>query len=313
MIFTLYSKMVEEYSFPEGTAAIRDKKFEERVYGILDRMKKEIRVKIPKKDYPQIWISKELNNSYNLSTNNLFISLDKVHSGSVIGEEISHFIRDYLIPPESTELHSGEFFGYLGQRILKSIVRPEDKLEFETNLETRKEALVKLRRTRKDLKNWRKYENGELKDQDITPEKINKGISDLLEYRKDILKHWRPYDFSSKVDLEKVELSKLYALPDKEVRKRFFRENPEYDLLQQSIISRIRRRVRKGIENLLQVFIIPVFIITILLAANMNLTGRVIGISEDNHLTLIFVVALLIISILIIYLKFSSNQKNSKT
>ena len=142
--------MTKEYSFQEGIAAIRDRKFEEKVYGILDRMKKEIGIKIPKKDYPQIWISKDLNSSYYPEIHRLFISSDKVHSGSVIGEEISHFIREYLTPPKGTELHSGEFFGYLGQRILKSIVRPEDKLEFETNLETREEALVKLKRTRTD-------------------------------------------------------------------------------------------------------------------------------------------------------------------
>jgi len=309
--------MVEEISFSEGIAAIRNEKFEKRVYGLLDRMKKKIGVKIPKKEYPLIFISKKNTGSFYGEKNQdplIVISLDNLHSGTVIGEEISHFIRDYLIgKKEDYKHHPSEFFGYLGYKILQSIAKPRDELEFEDKLKTRKDELKRLRRVKRDLKDWRKYEKGELKGPDITPEKIEKEIKDILEYREERLTHWRAYDFASKVDLDKVELSELYSLPNKEVRKKFFRENPEYDSPQQSIFHRMGKRMRKGIENLLSILIVPVAIITILLTINMKFTGRVIGISENNNLISIFATGLLILSVLIIYLKFLSNKKNNRT
>ena len=53
--------------------------------------------------------------------------------------------------------------------------------------------------------------------------------SGLVGEREDITQHYRGYEFADKLDIDKInDWTKLFSMPDAEVRKRFFTDKPDY-------------------------------------------------------------------------------------
>ena len=226
----------------------RDLETEKRLHDLMDRSFEYIGIKIPQNKYPQVYIG-DLNRGgrYNSSKNQVYLNKEADYSGDTIGEEaIGHFVRDQL--PDNKlksflrrakrkvfkkskydfeDHYVGEFFGYLGRRILKEVATPKDRLTFDDDFSSNKVVVNSLRANKKE-----KEALLELPKEGLSPKERKariKKIRQLDEERIDDLTHYRPYHFASQVDINKLNLPNLYKMSNKEVRRRFFRENPIYD------------------------------------------------------------------------------------
>ncbi len=222
--------MVEEYIDFK-----KDKKTENRIYNLIDKMKKKIGIKIPKKNYPKILVIPKKHETnppfYSFEKNIIFLNETDLYSGDAIGEEAGHFIRNYIIGGKG-EIHTGEYFGALGRKILEKISTNKDKLSFLVNqkLGSKKDIVRELRKNRQGIRDWKEIEKTGNFPQGITPEKAKENREELEKHREGNLKHYRPYEFALTTNLNELNLKELYSLPDKEVRKRFFRKDKKYRL-----------------------------------------------------------------------------------
>lgn len=260
----------------------------ERIYGLIDRMSRRVGIEIPREEYPAIRIEDVPRSNYEAVYNEFTLRYDQLNSGTSIGEELGHFLRIklkksgskptsklryYLKHPfgneldrvpstdEKEDIHSNEFFGYLGRRILQEVATEKDGLKFDKSTKSPKEV-----------------------------------------DRQSRLEHLRPYRFAAAVDLTKIsDYRTLFTLPDKEVRSRFFRSNPQYDLDKPIEEARITRRntehaSQPKLETILKI-ISPIFlIISIILISNKMITGNVIG--YQGYINTIPIITILLISLI---------------
>lgn len=159
-----------------------------------------------------------------------------VLDGEVMGEEMSHFYRAQFRPDHSEAL-TDEFFGFLGRRMLYEATanesgesdffnrgKPNIAREF---LGTKGMVVDKLKAQKEALRNLTS-EHAETTDETRKQQIIEQGAP-IVEYREDILQHYRGYEFASKVDLNRINnWQELYSMPDRDVRMRFFTPNPDY-------------------------------------------------------------------------------------
>jgi len=52
----------------------------------------------------------------------------------------------------------------------------------------------------------------------------------LMNHRYDALVHSRGYKFAAQLETDKVDLRRLFSLPELDVRMHFFRSDPHYDV-----------------------------------------------------------------------------------
>lgn len=151
--------------------------------------------------------------------------INDVLNGNTMGEELAHFYRCHFEPAQAREEIAGEFFGFLGSRLWDKVAT-EEKLggwwflaghekQFEANSRKCAFAMSKMVKLSAKL------------------DKILGGTGELSakdkETRKDWLVHQRGYEWASKIDLDKItDWQKFFSLPNKEVRKRFFTDKPDY-------------------------------------------------------------------------------------
>ena len=187
----------------------------------------------------------------------------QILDGNAVGEEMGHFYRAQLKPSNISRIErlsawlkgssivedliidkkgdvkdkkehiTNEFFGFLGRRLLhKSYPKNKDGTskifpDGEPKIDSgdKKFAVGALKRIRKNLNSLKSLfmEGG------VSLESLRNTAEPFIEARIDILHHRRGYEFASKVDLDKItNWNKLFSMPDKEVRKRFFTPNPDY-------------------------------------------------------------------------------------
>jgi hypothetical protein len=141
-----------------------------------------------------------------------------VLSGDVVSEELAHFYRIFYTPKESTEEITHEFFGFLGRRLWQKAAKEGvGDLDFLIDNDP---AFPSKRAVLNESK--------VLKAKSVeSSEESNK--QDLIDERRSVLVHQRGYEYASKVDLAKIHnWTKVFCLPNKEIRKRFFTDKPDY-------------------------------------------------------------------------------------
>jgi hypothetical protein len=263
----------------------------ERIYGLIDRMSKRIGIQVPKGNYPSVKLE-EGAFEYRRNLNEFALDPKYIHEGEPLGEEIAHFIRDYTktfavkkplsrlryylrhpfgneldrIPSreEGKDIHSDEFFGYLGRRILKEIANEKDNLRFGSKLSSPKE-----------------------------------------QTRADYLHHARPYKFARQTNLSQIsDFNTLFSLPDRVVRSRFFRSDPQYDLSKPVKEAKITKRnpqtkrPKEKLESLVRV-IAPIFLLlAIILVSQKTITGN--AINNLNFTGTVPIVVILIIALVFV-------------
>ncbi len=118
--------------------------------------------------------------------------------GDALGEEVGHFFRQKLFP-KSKDGSVKEFFGFLGRKALYQ------------NSGNKKEPLFP-----EGEPSW-KAKTGDLIG--------HKGLEGYDSARH----HHIGYSYAKRVDTSKIHnWKKLFSMPDKEVRRRFFTPNPDY-------------------------------------------------------------------------------------
>lgn len=184
-----------------------------------------------------------------------------------IGEEIGHAAR-YELGPQSVrqELVTHEFFGYLGRRILLQATKSTSMAGyFRRNDgalgidEIEDVNLMYYARTRKGERKWqwgrKLWRNARqrvrsqrlirlkdpaaaapdpIEDMDMTMWQIPAGKErDLAEHYRTSVIHQRGYKYAAMhftpEVMERLDVGKIFALPDQEVRRRFFRPDPDFD------------------------------------------------------------------------------------
>ncbi len=309
------------------------KELQQKINSLINRVTQEIRVNIPKKDYPSINLIGENSTNYNPLLNEIELSKNHVNRGDVIGEEISHFIRNYILSHQNTnaksklgyylfhpfgseidrvpsrnqesEKYTDEFFGYLGRDILQKVAKPSDNLTFKkTKPTSQKKALETLKRIKSQKRELEKFETEFPYKTDITyqqpypnSETAKKHIKQLDKTREEILVHTRPYNFAQNLDTNKINLKELYFMSNKEVKNRFFRQDPQYNLKQTSKSPKITKR--KTLEKITENLVIISLLILIITFIDLKITGHIINQNYANHyiipLTLIIFILLIII------------------
>ena len=273
----------------------------EHIKDLISRMANEIGIHLSQEDLPKI-THKGNQASYDPLDKTINIPLEYIESGLVLGEEITHFLRDYVqgekrkkeqrinlktyllnslgfnprikpTPPTKRDRHSEEFFGYLGRRIMKNITTSKDKLQFKNTSYSRKRAM-------NDLKNTSK--------------------------RESVLVHQRPYEFAEAIDLKKIDYSKLLDLSDKEIRYRFFRQDPQYNLSKPPTEAKVTKRnpSKKTLEAKLAITSLALLLIIL----NPKITGFTIT-QNSPLLQSILIPSIFITTLILIYRTLKSSKK----
>jgi len=287
-----------------------EREIKEDVYSVIDAMKKELGLSIPKSKYPKIRVTGNRGEaSYVGSTNTIEIGSEReLMSGSVIGEEVGHYLRFALKPKDNDEILTDEFFGYLGARIMYKIAKqkgvekelfPLGEPDYRLSLGGNKKIInQRLKNLRKGILELHSQYTSE-KDKGKKKEIYKKG-RELTDKREDILHHYRGYEFAQGVDLDKIQdYNELYSMPDKEVRRRFFRESKLYDI-DKGIKKETRKK--KGLEGKLAVLFFSSLFLSFLFSQN-KITGNAIGNNGffSSPISLIFLVIAICSGGLLIY------------
>lgn len=231
---------------------------------------------------------------------------EKLPPGHLFGEEYSHFLRDYYCPPssdsESRNLRRkqvNEFFGMLGRRLLYQTEIPRvvlGKVGPEGEL---------VKSSKDELKKKHRRITGELlylatsgREND---EEVIKRASKLLDASKDMRAHYFPYKYALNVDLSRIkDWEALYRMPDKEVRRRFFRKNPDYSGLDGTPVessANLEKRVSVAAAILIGFLFLPFFLAG-------TITGHSIIENTKSFYFIVFPIILIVLSALFfIYLR----------
>jgi hypothetical protein len=175
---------------------------------------KQFGLGVPQEAFPNAHIDWNLSSEaqYSKDYGMVFKSNSYINEGTAVGEEIGHFFREFLRPKlDNNEVLTHEFFGFLGRRLLYKLVPSIFQLEPSigyTRLDVLSQKINRFKQKRKEL--------------GLNPAYLN---NDYASY----LKHYRGYDFASRLDLSKIHnWRKLFSMPNREVRMRFFRLDPDY-------------------------------------------------------------------------------------
>ncbi|HCC60085.1 MAG: hypothetical protein A2402_01230 [Candidatus Staskawiczbacteria bacterium RIFOXYC1_FULL_37_43] len=161
--------------------------------------------------------------------------VNQIAEGSTLGEEMSHFYRSHFRSDHS-ERNTDEFFGWLGRRLLFEATQKEDgtsiffpKGEPKIDRSVKSQVIERTKTTKKEIRKITdKFTEGELGIQEVSEKR-----RPLVKARERDTHHFRGYEYASKVDLDRIsDWQKLYSMPDKEVRKRFFTDKPDYSGLE---------------------------------------------------------------------------------
>jgi hypothetical protein len=211
-------------------------------------LKEKFGLSSPEDSLPVVLVNPNINNPANfcLFKGRKIIQVkeqDSLTKGDSMGEEFAHFLRHALNPEDSHEKLTAEFFGYLGRRMLhdasdsevQKFFFPEGvgsvKSEFK-DLKALKKMYVDGKaatETKRKLVNFTGNPELKAKFDAFTKEKILPAMEGIEDTREDILVHSRGYNFASKVDMSRIhDWKKLFSMPNKEVRRRFFRPDPDY-------------------------------------------------------------------------------------
>ena len=222
---------------------------------------------------------------YNPVTNSItFKDASSTFDGNTVGEEYGHFLRTQYKAQTTGkpidfngEKHVSEFFGYLSRRLLYEAGQQQDKdLFFPKGVDPpgQRSKVMELLKGIRKIKQEVLAKGGEHKDE---------ALEQLDGIRKNNLVHHRPYEYASKVDISRIkDWQKLYALPDYEVRKRFFTNKQDY--------SGLDSGVRDITSKLLVTSAFLFFSLSLFSISKFTLIGNVIWRSEQttNILSIVF-------------------------
>lgn len=208
--------------------------------------------KLPKKGFPKLKIVPGEIGEYDSIKNTVKIGEERLieRIGNTIGEELGHYVRAKLTGRMGRgwnieEIYTSEFYGFLGRKILFRLANKKERWPFFQDRDMidfgadhrskvyseRRDIIINTSKERGFPKLKKRYMEAMISGDEEEIQKVNKKLEEggWEEHISNLI-HTRPYNFASGMDLTKVgDLREFYSLPDKTVRKRFFRENKMYD------------------------------------------------------------------------------------
>lgn len=194
--------------------------------------KKKFNLSVPETALPTVVLADVENPAYNHLENIIKLkNVNQIAEGPTLGEEMGHFYRTSFCP-QHKEANTDEFFGWMGRRLLFQATKDKEgksdffpKGEPEIAEGVKREIIENTKATKKQLRELKK----QLKNRDLGVDEFLEKSRPLKESRASDTHHFRGYEFASKVDINSIkDWEKFFSMPDEEVRKRFFTDNPDY-------------------------------------------------------------------------------------
>lgn len=250
-------------------------------------MSQVLEVKIPGREYPLVVLTNE-NSFYNADLNYINLRESDKYSGEVIGHELGEFFRERLKQQKKQEPLT------IKEKI-KLFFRYNPREENETE-ETHAHEFFGYLGTRilQDLVKERKAV------------KFGEKRKPIEMSREHILAHARPSRFAAQLDLSKIrDYKALFSLSDNELRYRFFRQDPQYDLSKPASEAKIARRPQKTekLESIIKIIPILIIILSLILLIKINITGNAVINNSDNQQIPILVIFIISVIFLLIMRK----------
>jgi len=262
-------------------------KEEERIKKLILRTAENIGIKISELELPEITIGGE-EPFYDVLGNKAGIPESDIYSGRVIGEYVGHILRAIANERRIREYQrinfSSRLLKYLGFKPEITPTKPE-KRDIEVD-----EFFGYL--GRKLLEN-------------VATSEDNLDFNQRTKYK--LKQQHSSYKYAKSLDSNKINLEELYLMSNQEVRHRFFRQDPQYDLSQEPKPAEITRRNSKSLEQRIGLIVLlpAVIILTLFLIAK-NITGYVV--SSNAQQTSWLSIIILTIMIILIYINFSKSK-----
>ncbi len=205
-------------------------------------LSRKLSLPLGEKDFPGVVIDPSLRSVACYVPEGQYIRLKsiRVNNGEDLGEEIAHFFRDKF-SPGNTEERTHEFFGFLGRRLLYELLSPAERNSYfltSPTYPTTKISMAKELRSAREhtdekisqqIKRSKAYREGDLAEVARLKKILQKQAVSTYADTKDRAVHFFGYYYAARIDLSKIRLwGQLFILPDKEIRRKFFREDPDY-------------------------------------------------------------------------------------
>jgi hypothetical protein len=188
------------------------------VYKLISRFSEKTGIKVEEENLPRVTLAPNRRTPWGnkkpliptcSGMGNINITEDNIGSKTAVPEEISHHIRGLLRPKEEKDVNAEEFFGFLGTRILYP--KFERKLPFAGD---------------EEYKHYIKDIEAKLADPKLEDEAKRAFLKQQITEAEN---HYYGYKYAHGLKINKItDWQKLYAMPDQEVRKRFFTDKPDY-------------------------------------------------------------------------------------
>ena len=250
-------------------------KEEERIKKLILRTAENIGIKISELELPEITIEGE-EPFYDVLGNKAGIPESDIYSGRVIGEYVGHILRTIANERRTREYQrinfSSRLLKYLGFKPEITPTKPEKRdIEVDEFFGYLGRKLLENVATSEDKLDFNQRTKYKLKQQHSS------------------------YKYAKSLDSNKINLEELYLMSNQEVRHRFFRVNPQYDLSEEPEPAKTTRRNKTLEQKVGLIILLPATIILTLFLIAKNITGYVIGTDyqQTSWLSIIFIALLI--------------------
>lgn len=274
---------------------------QKRIDSLLERVTSEFEIQLNTRDYPSTYLSKGNQVSYSPDLNYLHLREEDLDDGEVLGEDaIAHPLRKILRQYANQRKLEKEKSSFLGK--IKTAIGKH----YPENADSEKDD--------PEVSEFFGYIGRRMLEQVAKPEdnlkfgKKRKPIDTPEHYRHH---HETGYKYAKQIDLKKIkDFQRFFELSQEEVRARFFRQDPQYDLSKPVQVSGNKKNSKERnqpttLEGIVKI-IAPIFlIISIFLISKKTITGNMIGVSTfDKTLPILTILIMsLVFMILIRYKK----------
>jgi len=274
-------------------------KLKSEVYEIISLVSGTQDIKISRKDLPDITLGPGESSAWDGKRNQIRIGVEKIGDGESYAAEVGHFLRDYVTnqigTPEKTsktkkqeinDLRVHEFYDRAAVKIAKSQsegtkLEPlfEDITDYSTSRGRLKLAELG-KKARKEEEEAKRYEGSD------------------SEFRRNNAENERMH----------FQTHAAYALADQYSAEELMNTANLYRLTNDEVKGKFLRRKRSGLET--KISIISIFLGSLILISQSDITAAVIGTSINNNFSKIGLFLVLIGVIFFIKTKRNYSNKN---
>ncbi|MEM0465518.1 MAG: hypothetical protein QXW97_02345 [Candidatus Pacearchaeota archaeon] len=271
---------------------------QEKIDYLLKKVISEFNIKLNQEDYPSVKISNSV--GYSPILNHISIRRLDQYDGDILGEEaIGHVLRRNLRQYALQNRLDKEKKTLVGRLKRTFGIYLPEKADFEDDDSDVAEFFGYIgRKMLKKIADPKDKIRFDIKREPvIVPQ----------DYKKH---HEIGYKFAEQIDLSKIkDFNTFFSLSPEEVRARFFRPDPQYEL--DKPIEQVKSK--KNLEDMLK-FLIPgiFFILLISFLSKLEMTGYVTSIEPTNKKSYLLIITFISLSLIIFFVTLANKRKINK-